>query len=278
MNCKVIVNGQSGNCNRLDLCALLNQLDCPTAEIQYVDGNASWQCDECDTLVVCGGDGTLKNALAKCKGKQLVFAPCGTLNESKFFGNQIDDVGAVNDELFGYVCATGTFTEIGYLAQNKHKQKFKAFAYLPLVLKTYKCHQIDAKITLDGKNFDGNYTLIMAIKSKRCFGFHFNRAYDKQKGLYLLAVKSVGRDTLWNKIKLFWQFFRIFILGVGKPTKAKGFFMLPFENAIITLKDRRDFCMDGEKRTLQGQLNFCKQEVTPPIKIAKTPFLKRKKR
>lgn len=278
MNCKVIVNGDSGNCKRLDLCALLDQLQCPTAEVQYINSETSWQCDDKDTLVVCGGDGTLKNALAKCKGRQLVFAPCGTLNESKFFGKQIDDIGAVNDELFGYVCATGTFTEIGYLANNKHKQRFKALAYLPLILKTYKCHQIDAQIDIDGNQFDGQYTLIMALKSKRCFGFYFNRAYDKHKGLYLLAVRSFGQDNLWNKVRLFWRFFRIFFLGIDKPTENKWFFILPFENATVTLQNARDFCMDGEKRTLVGELHFCKQSVNPPIKIVKTPFLKGKKK
>lgn len=278
MNCKVIVNGDSGNCKRLDLCSLLNQLQCPTAEVQYINSTTSWQCDDTDTLVVCGGDGTLKNALAKCKGRQLVFAPCGTLNESKFFGQQIEDIGAVNDELFGYVCATGTFTEIGYLAQNKNKQRFKALAYLPLILKTYKCHQIDAQIDVDGKQFDGQYTLIMALKSKRCFGLYFNRAYDKNKGLYLLAVKSFGKNNLWNKIRLFGTFFRIFFLGLDKPMENKRFFLLPFQNATVTLQKAHDFCMDGEKCTLAGKLHFCKQSVNPPIKIVKTPFLKGRKK
>ena len=278
MNCKVIVNGESGNCNKLDLCALLKQLQCPTAEVQYINKHSSWTCDNNDTLVVCGGDGSLKNALAKCKGRQLVFAPCGTLNESKFLGKQIDYVGSVNNELFGYVCATGTFTEIGYLAQNKHKQKFKALAYLPLVFATYKCHQIDAQIGLDGKRLDGTYTLIMVIKSKRCFGFNFNRSYDKNPGLYLLAVRSLGKNTLFNKIKLFWRFFRIFILGINKPTQNQHYFLLPFQNATVTLATAQDFCMDGEKCTLQGTLHFCKQSVNPPIKIIKTPFLKRKRK
>lgn len=277
LDCKVIVNSQSGNCKKLDLCALLDMIGCPTAEVQYIN-DTSWQCGEKDTLVVCGGDGTLKHALAKCKGKQLVFAPCGTLNESKFFGKQITDIGCVNDELFGYVCATGTFTEIGYLAENKHKQQFKALAYLPLVLKTYTCRQICAQIDVDGRKFDGEYTLLMALKSKRCFGFRFNRAYDKNPHLYLLAVKSFGKDNLWNKIRLFFNFFRIFFVGIDKPIEKKQFFLLPFDNATITLQAPQDFCMDGEKVTLDGTLHLCTQKVTPPIKIVKTPFLKRKKR
>lgn len=278
MNCKVIVNGESGNCNRLDLCALLDTLKCPTAEVQYINKNSVWSCDDHDTLVVCGGDGTLKNALAKCKGKNLIFAPCGTLNESRFFGNKINDIGAVNDELFGYVCATGTFTEIGYLAENKNKQRFKALAYLPLVLKTYKCHQIDAQIDIDGNHFDDKYTLIMAIKSKRCFGFYFNRAYNENAKLYLLAVRSFGKNNLLSKLRLFCTFFRIFVMGIDKPTQNKRFFMLPFDNAYVTLKNPCDFCLDGELRTLGGRLHFCQQQVSPPIQIVKTPFVKRKRK
>ena len=276
MDCKVIVNCQSGNCKRLDLSKLLCMLNCPTAEVQFVDGT-DWQCNDKDTLIVCGGDGTLKHALCKCNGKQMYFAPCGTLNESKFFGKQIDSIGKVNDELFGYVCATGTFTQIGYLASNKNKQKLKALAYLPLVLKTYKVHQIPANINIDGKTFEGKYTLIMAIKSKRCFGFYFNRCYDKNPTLYMLAVKSFGKNNLLNKIRLFCTFFRIFFLGVGKPTQNKRFVMLPFENATVTLPQRQDFCMDGERVALQGTLHFCKQQLDPPIKIVKTPFTKKKR-
>ena len=276
MDCKVIVNGQSGNCNRLDLCALLNMLDCPTAEVQFVDGT-DWQCNDKDTLVVCGGDGTLKHALAKCNGKQMYFAPCGTLNENKFFGEQIDNIGQVNNELFGYVCATGTFTQIGYLASNKNKQKYKACAYLPLIFSTYKVHQIEANINIDGKVFDDKYTLIMAIKSKRCFGFYFNRCYDKNPTLYLLAVKSFGKNNLLNKIRLFCTFFRIFFLGIDKPTQNKRFVMLPFEHATVTLAQPQDFCMDGERVKLGGALHFCKQQLDPPIKIVKTPFVKKKR-
>lgn len=278
MNCKVIVNGESGNCNKLDLCALLDTLKCPSAEVQYIDKNSVWQCDNHDTFVVCGGDGTLKNALDKCKGKNLIFAPCGTLNESKFFGTKIENIGAVNDELFGYVCATGTFTQIGYLAENKNKQRFKALAYLPLVLKTYRCHQIDAQIDIDSKRFDDKYTLIMAIKSKRCFGFYFNRAYDKNPKLYLLSVRSFGKNNLFNKIRLFCTFFRIFVLGISKSTQNKRFFMLPFDDAVVTLKQPCDFCLDGELRTLSGRLHFRQQPVNPPIQIVKTPFVKRKRK
>lgn len=278
MNCKVIVNGESGNCNRLDLCALLNTLKCSSAQVQYIDKNSVWSCDDHDTLVVCGGDGTLKNALAKCKGKKLVFAPCGTLNESKFLGDKIDSIGAVGNELFGYVCATGTFTEIGYLAENKNKQRFKALAYLPLMLKTYKCHKIDAQIDIDGNQHNDKYTLIMAIKSKRCFGFCFNRAYCKNPKLYLLAVRSFGKDNLFNRLRLFCTFFRIFVIGINKPTQNKRFFMLPFDSANVTLQHPCDFCLDGESRTLGGRLHFCQQQVNPPIKIIQTPFVKRKRR
>ena len=276
MNCKVIVNNKSGNCSKLDLCALLDMLQCPTAEVQYLTEQTSWENDK-DTLVVCGGDGTLKHALDNCKGKQLYFAPCGTLNESRFLGSQIDSIGKVGNQMFSYVCATGTFTEIGYLANTKHKQKFKALTYLPLVLRTYKCHQIDAKIDIDGQKMQGQYTLLMVLKSKRCFGFRFNRGYDKHPGLYLLAVNSFGKNNLWNKLRLFFAFFRIFFVGIDKPLSTKRFFLLPFENATITLQHSRDFCMDGERVALQGKLHFCQQKIDPPIKILKTPFFKKRR-
>ena len=275
MNCKVIVNADSGNYNRLDLDKLLNNLGCVNTVVELIDSHSDWSADGCDTVIVCGGDGTLHNALKKCPDKHIVYAPCGTLNEFAKTCAAVNSVGKVNDEPFGYVCATGSFTEIGYSANNKHKKRFKALAYLPQILQTYRSHEISAELTIDGKTYKDNYTLLMVLKSNRCFGFNFNKSYSKNNGLYLIAIKSKGTDNFTNRFKMFFPFFRVFFCGVKAPKTTNGFTVIPFKDLTVKLKTPQNFCLDGEKRVLSGKLHFCEQTLSNEIAVVKTPFKRR---
>ena len=275
MACKVIVNRDSGNCSKLDIDKLLALLECKDAQIVNIDKNTDWSADDCDTVIVCGGDGTLHNAIEKYPDKQLIYAPCGTLNETSLTDDVLTTVGKVNDTLFSYVCATGSFTEIGYGANTKTKKRFKSLAYLPQVLKYYKSHQIHAKLTVDGKSFEGDYTLIMALKSHRCFGFNFNQAYKQNKGLYLLAIKSFGEDNLLNRTKMFCPFFKVFFTGAS-PSVNKNWMLLPFKNLTVELATPQSFCLDGEERHFDGKLEICEQQLNKHIPIIKTSLCRRK--
>lgn len=270
MKCKLIVNRESGNYERLDVDALLKQLNC-NAEVEIIDSNSNWSADDFDTVIVCGGDGTLHNALQKCGGKKLYYAPCGTLNETAFTEKRIDSLCHVNGAPFSYVCATGSFTEIGYTAKNNCKKRWKALAYLPQVVKNYRCHEIAARLNVDGKRFDGAYTLLMVLRSHRCFGFSFNKDYKTTKKNYLVAVKSVGKNSLGNKVKMFFPFFRIFFCG-AKPKVTSKWMLLPFNDLTISLQAPQNFCVDGEKRILGGKLRFCTQTIEPPIEVVQTPL------
>ncbi|MCM1533578.1 MAG: hypothetical protein NC099_02885 [Corallococcus sp.] len=278
MNCKVIVNADSGNFARLDLDRLLNTLGCVNAELEMINSASDWSADGYETLVVCGGDGTLHNALEKYRDKKIVYVPCGTLNETAGTDSSIASLGRVNDEVFSYVCATGSFTEIGYSAQNKDKKRFKAIAYLPQILKNYRSCETAATLNIDGKILQGNFTLIMILKSHRCFGFPFNKSYKRHKGLYLVAIKSFGKDCLANRIKMFAPFFRVFFCGVNKPTARKNWMLVPFDNLTVTLEKPQNFCVDGEKRILCGDLHFCEQTLDKQIDVVKAPFLRLKRR
>ena len=277
MACKIIVNRDSGNCQRLDLDALTCMLGCKDAQIENISQGADWSAEGFDTVVVCGGDGTLHNAIDKCREQQIIYAPCGTLNETSATETTLKTVGKINGESFSYVCACGSFTEIGYAAKNKHKQVWKSVAYLPQIFKQYRCHDVAATLNVDGKIYDGNYTLLMVLKSHRCFGFNFNRSYKKKKQLYLLAIKSPGKDCLKNRAKMFFPFFRVFFCGISHPMSRKSWLLTPFDNLTITLKNAQDFCLDGEKRTLDGTLEICEQTLDKEIFIIKPPFCRRKK-
>ena len=275
MACKVIVNRDSGNSSRLDIDRLLTLLDCKDAEIINIDSSTDWTADDVDTVVVCGGDGTLHNAIEKYPDKQLVYAPCGTLNETSATDDIVTSVGRVNDTLFSYVCATGSFTEIGYMANTKSKKRFKSVAYLPQVLRCYKSHSIHAKLNVDGQIYEDDYTLLMVLKSHRCFGFNFNRAYKQHKGLYLLAIKSFGEDNIVNRAKMFFPFFRVFFAGAN-PGVNKNWMLLPFTQLTVQLNQPQNFCMDGERRIFAGNLEIREQQLNKHIPIIKTTLCRRK--
>ena len=178
----------------------------------------------------------------------------------------MDNVCTVNGTPFSYVCAAGSFTQIGYTATDKSKQRWKALAYLPQVVKNYRCCEIDAKINLDGKIFDGTYTLLMVLKSHRCFGFSFNKDFKNTGKPYLLCVKSVGKDGFFNRIKMFFPFFRIFFCGI-KPAVTDRWMLMPFDELTVKLQQKQTFCVDGEKKELQGDLRFCTQKLKYPVRV-----------
>ena len=274
MKCKIIVNKDSGNCKKLDVSALVEMLGC-NSQLEIIDCHTDWNADNFDTVVVCGGDGTLHHAIEKCEHKRIFYVPCGTLNETALTANEITSVGKVNGQPFSYVCATGSFTEIGYSAQNKSKKRWKSLAYLPQIFRCYKVHDIAAKLNVDGRKFQGNYTLLMVLKSHRCFGFRFNKDYKKTKKTYLLAVKSFGEDNLKNRIKTFFPFFRIFFCK-AKPGVRKNWLLLPFDHLSVNLEKPQNFCCDGEKRTFSGHLQFCTAKLPQPITIINAPLAKEK--
>ena len=277
MACKIVVNRDSGNCARLDLDALKCMLGCKDAQIENITSDVDWSADGYDTVVVCGGDGTLRNALDKCSHQQIIYAPCGTLNEASATNATLKTVGKVNRESFSYVCACGSFTEIGYSAKNKHKQRWKSIAYLPQILKQYRCHDIAARLEVDGKILEQDcYTLLMVLKSHRCFGFNFNRSYKREQKLYLLAIKSPGCDCLTNRAKMFFPFFRVFFCGISHPMSRKTWFLMPFDKLTVTLDGQQDFCLDGEKQTLCGVLEFEQQALDKEVFIIKPPFCRRR--
>lgn len=238
-----------------------------------------------EAVAVCGGDGTLGSVLEKvCKQPiDLFYFPVGTLNDkakaqryekhksvcpgcSDYASSAKPVVYGVcekilsdgkyktvdcDGDVFAYVFAAGSFTPIGYTSEVKNKQKFGILAYVSQIIKEYKPHRIEAHIRNGKQVHDGEFTLVMFLKSPRCFGFHFNKAFE-QDGTsgHLLAVRSPKHNGLLGKIEMFFPFFRAFFIGLKKE-KTKG--KIVFEKTYSTyldLKSNVDFCKDGEKQTV----------------------------
>lgn len=273
-NCLIVINTLAGNYKSLDIEKLKRKLLLSYSDItvKYIprDGVLA-NAVGYSAVAVCGGDGTLNSLINWDTStlNKLYYVPCGTLNEVYDGGKRdtrISSVGSANEKLFSYVLATGTFTPLGYVVDNASKQRFKVLAYLSRVLKEYKVCSIKAKITADGKTRDGDYTLIMAINSTRCFGFRFNKMHEDGK-LCLLTIRSPGKDNLINRIKIFFPFFRAFFIGFKKPYSSENMCFMPFDELHIETESPTVFCADGEKAIQPASFDVKIKKLKNPITI-----------
>lgn len=273
--CKLIVNKLSGNAHKVasleDVNGLLRE-KYDEVDVVYIDPEhdikMSEEVEGYDGLAVCGGDGTLNSAINAISGKNidLTYIPCGTFNDaarSLRLAKKLRkgdrrirrvDMGQIDNTMFAYVLAGGIFSPIGYKTKNSHKQRFKIFAYLAQVLKEYKINRIRAKITLtEDRILEDEYTLIMVINSRRCFGFPFNKIYRHNDGrAQLLLIKAPESDGLLGKIKVFFPLFRAFFIGFRSDYDHKNLKFLTIDQAFLELESETEFTVDGEKLLLKG--------------------------
>ena len=273
-NCLIIINRSAGSGDKISFDRVKKMLGNGYKYSYHTlptDGEPA--VSQYDALAVCGGDGTLSNILNEVYNKQkdVFYFPSGTLNDkaksdksthgkSKAAEENQAVVGVVakNSEstVFSYVFAAGAFTPIGYTASVKMKKRFGILAYLAEVLKEYKVHRINAEIIADGERFSGEFALVMFIKSHRCFGFRFNRAYDETSTTgHMILIRSPRHDGLLGKIEMFFPFFRVFFMGLKKEKKDKIIFK-EITNAAASFSSPIDFCKDGEKETIATNISI----------------------
>lgn len=273
-----IINDMSGTSNEIDVDNIktalkINDID----EIRLKSKEQDYDANGYEKIIVCGGDGTIYNAVNKCKNHpiKMYCFPCGTLNEkvkSSLNNEQnykkIKKLGACNGEFFTYVLASGTFTEIGYTTKIKRKKKIKKLAYILEVFKAYKVRKISAKIDCGNRILNDDFALIMVLDSDRCFGFKFNKLYqDNDEYLYLLTIKSADTDGIKGKIKIFFPFFRAFFMGFNREYHSKNINFVKVNDIKITLKKSYPFCLDGEKRIFDGELEVKKLTLKPELYV-----------
>ena len=265
--CLIVINRLSGRASRIDKDKLLAKFgvayDVTVREIS--DKTEQWSPDGYDLVVACGGDGTFNRALNRCAGAgvTLIYYGFGTFNEcAKAKGTRgsrefirLYEYAAANGRFFGYVAATGSFTPLGYVVDVEAKQKIGVLAYLLRVVREYKVWNVGARVTADGDEYSGVYTLIMAIDSMRCFGFRFNRLYQPDDGkVHLLLIKSPGKDNLVNRAKIFFPLFRAFFIGFGKEKTGKNLVFRAVQNLDIELDSPTVFDVDGDAAEFAGKM------------------------
>lgn len=274
--CVIVINRLSGNGNRADECMLKSAFERGySVDFYYITQKQMLKdFSAYERIVVCGGDGTLNGILnSKMRDDvEIIYLPYGTLNEFYKGGIKdnhfLKDICFANDLYFSYVMAAGIFTPIGYCVNDKKKRKYKALAYISHVVKEYKIHRIKAKLTTQDYCDEGEYSLIMAIDSPRCFGFRFNRLFKTDDGImHLLAIRAPKNNGLIGKIKIFFPLFRAFFVGFNKSYHSKNMEFRPYDKLTISLNEDVDFDVDGEKKTLGGDVNLGITCFAKPIQI-----------
>ena len=281
-NCLIIINKSAGSADKISFDIVKKVLG---ARYKYachtLPADGKPHLDDYDALAVCGGDGTLSTVLDEVHDakKDVYYFPYGTLNDKAKAGRSKHTkiwtktqnktksaesresravVGVVKEKekstVFSYVFAAGTFTPIGYKTSVKMKKKFGVLAYLAEVVKEYKVTRIAATVTADGKTYEGEWALIMFIKSPRCFGFKFNKAYDGDDvSGHLILIRSPKHGGIIGKIETFFPFFRVFFMGLKNEREGKIVFK-KFNRLNATFDLPTDFCKDGEKASIDGNI------------------------
>ena len=259
MNVLLIINRRSGNCVNIEerLIKLLKERNFDNVEtIEIIDDSTPdlyTLSKNKDAVICCGGDGTLNSVINNiCPTiKELIYFPCGTFNDmaGQFKELKIPEylaLGAVNERLFAYVAATGTFTPIGYNTNLKLKKRLHRLAYFLTTVKEFKIWKIPATVNFNGETLSDMFTLIMFVKSRRVFGFNFNRLYNPENNDAQILLMKTPKG-IFAHVKLFFMFFKAFIIGLNKPYRSKHIIFDTVENAKVSLNEISPFCLDGER-------------------------------
>ena len=256
--CLIIINELSGHSKNIDEQKLFDiyskDYEITLKKIQTSEDD--WSPDGFDTIVVCGGDGTFNRTINKVKDPNIdiIYYSFGTFNEcaktkGKVEGDliKLDEFAMANKRLIGYVAATGSFAPLGYIVPPEQKKKLGIFAYIRKVVGQYKVYDIPAKISFKDNEIEGNYTLIMVIDSKRCFGFKFNKLYKPNDGLvHVLLIRSPGKNSFANKVKIFFPLFKAFFIGLRKELNKKNIIFKATDSLHIQLAEQTPFDVDGD--------------------------------
>ena len=208
-----------------------------------------------DCVIVCGGDGTLKdavNAIAPLDKKDrpiIGYIPMGTVNDSgKSFGVKGSihqaikvlekqevfdiDICKANNEYWTFVAAIGQFTDISYIVPRKQKKFLGRFAYYNVAVKeVFTPKKIKVHIKCDEGEFDFETPFIMCLNGVNVGGFRVNpnnSLFDGKMNIYITPT------TIFNGLTNY-----IF--------HRKRITILNTKHAEISTSETGSWCLDGEE-------------------------------
>ena len=208
-----------------------------------------------DSIIVCGGDGTLKNvvtAIAPLKKEDrpiIGYIPMGTVNDSgKSFGvkgsirqalkviekQQVYDIDIcrANNEYWTFVAAIGQFTDISYIVPRKQKKILGRFAYYNVAIKeVFTKRRLLAHIKCDQGEFDFETPFLMCLNGVNVGGFKVNpnnSLFDGKMSIYVTPT------TIFNGL-------------INYIFHKKKITIIHTKHAEISTNDHSSWCIDGEK-------------------------------
>lgn len=147
-----------------------------------------------DILIVCGGDGTLNQAVQALhdldKNVQIGYIPAGTTNDfARSIGvslNKLDtsnnldkyttekvDLGKFNDRVFNYVVSAGVFSKTSYSTSVNAKNKFGRLAYVLAGVKdVFVCKPYRLIVKSKDKSIEDDFIYCSISNSKYVGGFN----------------------------------------------------------------------------------------------------------
>ena len=201
MKCLLIYNNRCGRLNvikKIDMIVsrLKTKYDVVDKKASFYDGEtrdmARDACGVYDTIVVCGGDGTLHEVISGVATQEyrpkIGIIPSGTVNDvSKSLkiprklnkcleiilqGNTIQhDILKINEEYGLYAAALGLLTEISYDVKPKPKSRFGRFAYYFSIPKyIFGRNAFDVVLELGGKTEKHKASLMIVLNSRSVAG------------------------------------------------------------------------------------------------------------
>ena len=216
-----------------------------------------------DIVFSLGGDGTLNEVIAGNMEREdklnICPLPLGTCNdvatmlgygkdpienlEKAISGELHDlDIGTINNTPFIYVVGMGKFMNIPYEADSIEKKKMGYFSYLKMGVKELinKKKKYKAKIKIDGKELDGNYSMIMVSNSNHIAGvdnFHKDVKLDDGQFEILLCKSSDIVDMSINFMRYF--------MGL----ETENIISLKGHDIDIEMDEisEKNWCIDGEE-------------------------------
>ncbi len=239
--------------------------------------------ENCDMLLVAGGDGTINeviNGIMKRENKPIIaYIPTGTINDvgtmlgipknikralKLIVNNPLIakmDVSKINNRHFVYAAATGKFTKSSYDIKRTFKKRYGAISYFLRGSKDlFQSYNIPVEITHDEGTWRGICSLILLLNGPRVAGFRLNLMKSK------LNDGVIEARFFKNEPGLLFRMFGFFVSGGLYDTKKNK--TIRSTKFIIDMPKTFEWNTDGEY-AFKGPV---KVEVVPKaIKIVVNP-------
>ena len=208
-----------------------------------------------ESVIVCGGDGTLKMAITAIADLEkedrpiIGYIPMGTVNDSgKSFGvkgsirqaikviekQQVYDIDIckANNEYFTFVAAIGQYSDISYIVPRNKKKFFGRLAYYKVAIKeAFTKKTIHVRVKTEQGDFEFDTPFIMAVNGVNVGGFKVNKTNSLFDGKFDVYITP---QTIFNGLTNY-----IF--------HKKRIIKLRTSCAEISTSETGSWCLDGEK-------------------------------